>query len=406
MTKGLLSTDPNELVSRRKGEERGDATIHKFPQNLGAHGTLMEFFTYSYGGVRGSEKKPRHRVMLPLPKQINDSFKINIGGNEIGIFGTGAAQVSNSPAGAMDIAKNIGNKAMGSITSGVNAISDVVTGEAKLPSTNALQDALSTGVDVTNYLAKAGLGKVSPDLLNGVSAGTGTTLNPFQTLVFGGIDLKVHSLEWVLSPESEEEQRELQKIIRIIQNNILPEATSPLGASEEGKGLGLTSIDKGIMRYPSMVNVYLQGVDQEYYFKFKTSMISQFNVDYTPNGVAINKGGKPSTIRITMTLNEAFIHTKADADLGVTETKSTITESLVTLVEDSVDDTISGVVNAIVPTAAPTQASDEVVITRKETDGSTVTTTQTEDDVIAATGKTKAELLVSINPTYSFLGGF
>jgi len=107
-----------------------------------------------------------------------------------------------------------------------------------------------------------------------------------------------------------------------------------------------------------------------------------------------------------MTLNEAFIHTKADADLGVTETKSTITESLVTLVEDSVDDAISGVVNAIVPTAAPTQASDEVVITRKETDGSTVTTTQTEDDVIAATGKTKAELLVSINPTYSFLGGF
>ena len=416
MTKGLLSTDPNELVSRRKGEERGDATIHKFPQNLGAHGTLMEFFTYSYGGVRGSEKKPRHRVMLPLPKQINDSFKINIGGNEIGILGTGAAQVSNSPAGAMDIAKNIGNQAMGSITSGVKAISDVVTGEAALPTTNALQDALSTGVDVTNYLAKAGLGKVSPDLLNGVSAGTGTTLNPFQTLVFGGIDLKVHSLEWVLSPESEEEQRELQKIIRIIQNNILPEATSPLGASEEGKGLGLTSIDKGIMRYPSMVNVFLQGVDQEYYFKFKTSMISQYNVDYTPNGVAINKGGKPSTIRITMTLNEAFIHTKGDVDKYPTTEIQKVPEKTEQVLEDSSDNQADVDGNnsnssptGQIPTDAPAQSSDEVNITSTLPTGETVETTIPIAEAVESTGKTQAQLASSTNPVYRFPevpGGF
>ena len=41
-------------------------------------------------------------------------------------------------------------------------------------------------------------------------------------------------------------------------------------------------------------------------------MISQLSVDYTPNGVAIQKGGKPSAVRITMTLNEAYIHTAED----------------------------------------------------------------------------------------------
>ena len=41
-------------------------------------------------------------------------------------------------------------------------------------------------------------------------------------------------------------------------------------------------------------------------------MVSQFNVDYTPNGIALNRGGKPSAVRINMIMTEAAIHTKAD----------------------------------------------------------------------------------------------
>tara|TARA_R110002074_G_scaffold58612_1_gene143414 strand:+ start:17 stop:286 length:270 start_codon:yes stop_codon:yes gene_type:complete len=41
-------------------------------------------------------------------------------------------------------------------------------------------------------------------------------------------------------------------------------------------------------------------------------MISQFNVDYAPNGIALNRGGKPSAVRINMVMTEASIHTKAD----------------------------------------------------------------------------------------------
>ena len=72
-----------------------------------------------------------------------------------------------------------------------------------------------------------------------------------------------------------------------------------------------------------MVDIYFQGIDMNYYFKFKTSMISQLNVDYTPNGIAINKGGRPSAIRITMTLNEAYIHTADDYDVSEQTTQLT-----------------------------------------------------------------------------------
>jgi hypothetical protein len=99
---------------------------------------------------------------------------------------------------------------------------------------------------------------------------------------------------------------------------VLPKVDSALGMST-----GINVIDRGILRYPAMVDVYFQGIDMNYYYKFKTSMISQFSVDYTPNGLAINKGGRPSVMRIEMTLQEAYIHTKEDYELNDLKTEAT-----------------------------------------------------------------------------------
>jgi hypothetical protein len=55
-------------------------------------------------------------------------------------------------------------------------------------------------------------------------------------------------------------------------------------------------------------------------------MISQFNVDYAPNGIALNKGGKPSAVRLTMVMTEAAIHTKADYQPDGTISTETLAE--------------------------------------------------------------------------------
>ena len=75
---------------------------------------------------------------------------------------------------------------------------------------------------------------------------------------------------------------------------------------------GNETLSRGLLRYPSMVDCFFHGIDSNYFYQLKTSMISQFNVDYTPNGIALNRGGKPSAVRLTMTMTEAAIHTKAD----------------------------------------------------------------------------------------------
>ena len=410
MTRGLLKTNAEELISHRKGKTKGDQTIHKFPANIGSHGTLMHFFEYTYGGLKGSERVEGHKIMLPLPRQINDSFKINVGGDELGILGTGAANLVDLSENA-SLAKAMGSKFVDGIAAAKDSLPLIGDGESS--AIEALTSALDKGSNTALYLAKAGLGKVAPDILNGVGAGKGTAINPFASLVFKGVDLKVHSLEWLLSPESEEEQKELKDIIKIIQRNILPEATSPLGNDDDGKDLGMSVFDKGILKYPSMVNIYLMGVDQDYYFRFKTSMISQFNVDYTPNGLAMNKGGKPSAIRITMTLNEAFIHTKNDVESYPTTEIQPAKEKIVEIIEDSVDIVESDPSNnnssptGDIEADAPAQATDEVSVTNTLPNGETVTTTLTVNDAVEQTGKTVEELKQSTNPVYEFTpGGF
>ena len=69
-----------------------------------------------------------------------------------------------------------------------------------------------------------------------------------------------------------------------------------------GKSVSKSTLARGLLRYPAMVYCFFHGIDQNYFYKLKTSMISQFNVDYTPNGIALNRGGRPSAVRITMVM--------------------------------------------------------------------------------------------------------
>jgi hypothetical protein len=307
IAKSLRHYSAETIIEQRKKANRPNETM-VFPAGLGVHCTLMRFFEYSYGGPTGSTQSSVADIVLPLPRQLQDSFKINVVGDELGILGDAAAQFANSPERLSDIAQQAGKA---TVQAGVDLSKSVTSGD--------YASAFGMGADTAQFLVRAGLGKIAPDIANGISAGRGTAINPFATLVFKGVDLKSHTLEWLLSPESEEESRTLKDIIRTIQNMVLPKVESALGVRSD-----INAIDRGILRYPAMVDVYLQGIDMNYYFKFKTSMISQFSVDYTPNGLAINKGGRPSAMRITMTLQEAYIHTAEDYNTAALSTEAIV----------------------------------------------------------------------------------
>tara|TARA_R110002073_G_scaffold311374_2_gene482446 strand:- start:59 stop:1249 length:1191 start_codon:yes stop_codon:yes gene_type:complete len=302
--------DPQTIIDNRadNSTRTSDGNRMAFPSNLGSHCTLLRFFDYKYGGVDGGTVSSSIAdIILPLPKQIQDSFKINIAGDELGIIGNATAQVAGDPNASLAIAGQLGKAAVQAASNIASGAMGAMTGD-----TAKIAEAVGKGTDAATYLSRSLLTKITPDIASGIGAGRGNALNPFATLVFKGVDLKVHSLEWLLSPDTEAESVSLKKIIKKLQMMVLPTTASPLG---DDAVTGLSALDRGLLKYPSMVDIYLQGIDSEYYMQFKTAMVSQISVDYTPNGLAVNKKGRPSAIRLTMTLQEAFIHTSDDHKL-------------------------------------------------------------------------------------------
>ena len=286
-------------IDRTKNANRGTQLM--FPHDIGHHAMILNFKKYSYGGSAHVNQVSSDSIILPLPKNLQDNLNIKVGADELGISG---AIAGSALSASSDVLSDTSQSAA-QIRSMFRKTVDGAAEEAE--STNSMLDFLDKSVDGALFAARAGLGAIAPDVAKGLGAGRGTAINPYATLVFSGVDLKVHTFEWLLSPDTPKEAETLKNIIRTIQNHITPEMQGVVGDDVNPTGLG-----RGLLRYPSMVDAFFHGINTDFFYKLKTCMVSQFNVDYTPNGIALNKGGKPSAVRINMIMTEAAIHTKAD----------------------------------------------------------------------------------------------
>ena len=300
---------PAESVIDQRMKKRNSSTL-TFPHTLGHHAMIFNFKEYAYGNSAHATVVNTESIVLPLPKNLQDNMNIKVGADEIGVLGSLAANGAGSISKLGD-ATGLGSKLKGMFDKTKKAASGLSVDDLSVD--NAIAG-LSMAAETAVFIAGAGLGAIAPDITKGIGAGTGTAINPYATLVFSGVDLKVHTFEWTLSPETPEEAETLRRIIGTIQNNITPEIKS-VGGDGIGEALGdlgETTLSRGLLKYPSMVDCFFYGIDSNFFYRMKTCMISQFNVDYAPNGIALNRGGKPSAMRINMVMTEAAIHTKAD----------------------------------------------------------------------------------------------
>ena len=286
-------------IDRTKNANKGTQLM--FPHDIGHHAMILNFKKYSYGGSAHVNQISNDSIILPLPKNLQDNLNVKVGADELGITG---ALAGSALKASSDVLADTGDSAS-KIRSMFRKTVDGAAEEAE--STTSMLSLLDKSVDSALFSARAGLGAIAPDIAKGLGAGRGTAINPYATLVFSGVDLKVHTFEWLLSPDTPKEAETLKNIIRTIQSHITPEMQGVLGNEVNPAVLG-----RGLLRYPSMVDAFFHGINTDFFYKLKTCMVSQFNVDYTPNGIALNKGGKPSAVRINMIMTEAAIHTKAD----------------------------------------------------------------------------------------------
>lgn len=271
-----------------------------YPDSQSAHNIVLVFRDYNYNPTAGVVGQRVNRntsasVVLPIPSNLQDTYSVQINPFELGSMGALAADALAGEG------TNISSEAAATAARAFSSTGEAPgAGEAV---GSFLSNVRSAGAFVgRNALDDLGIGGLS----GAIDVATGTAVNPHVTLRFEGVNLKSHTFNWSMSPRNPREAETLKNLINYIRGRMLP--------SYAGGG-GNTAISRGLLQYPSIVDIFFTGIDQNYFYYFKPAMIQNFTTDYTPNGIALNRGGKPSFINMTMQLTEAAIHTRNDVNV-------------------------------------------------------------------------------------------
>jgi hypothetical protein len=299
---------PADSVIAKNRRVQSGITRFRFPSNLGAHAMVFNFKDYEYRSDNQVNSILKSSVALPLPNNIQDSFIVSTQARELGISGSIAATVPNvslqNAERSLDSFGNLLDRAQGGVT-------DLSHGDVSFDQLKQFGADASTAA---RFMARNAMSKISAGVTAGIDVGLATTINPHLALAFDGINLKIHNFDWILSPKSESESSLLRDLINEFKKSALPQFKSPAGTTSDGSG---NFLSRALFSYPSLVDIFFVGLDQAYFYYFKTCMITQIDLDYSPNGNALFKGdtgSRPVAVNFRVSLTETEVHTRDDYD--------------------------------------------------------------------------------------------
>jgi len=323
------SNRPEDAIEESEFENASTATYIKFPNKPFPHSMLMVFEKYDYSGFAsgfdtqltnntgytstinpnrqsGIGLRSTSSIELPFPKQLTDTTGLIYNNMQQNPLIEGMAQrlaaygkgEGSSTIG--DIPKQLQSMGadMAKAMSGASGMGATITSlGTRIAETNS-GDAASTAM----YL----LQKYLPDNIGkSVNLAAGQVLNPRETIAFEGVQLKQHSFTWDLYPSNKKDSARIQDIIKHMKAAILPK-TRNLGPADKG-------IKSAFLQFPQVCKIYLIGINEDFYMKFKPAMVTNMTVDYGAGGnLAIMAGGVPAGVTISITLQELQIETAHD----------------------------------------------------------------------------------------------
>ena len=224
-----------------------------------------------------------HSICLPLPTQLEDSYKIDYSDYDGGI----AATVMNS------VSPERGISPAAPIRFISNMVSPMLGGEGR-------------------------------NIVNIASQNLAAALNPNKSVLFNSPEFKRYTLSWIFAPNNAKESQIVRKLIRKIKGSSLPTY-----AKTKDKDGNITK-DYNIFNYPDMVKVYLypwasldyklqaakEGNVTEM-FQTKHCVIDSININYSPeNNISFFADGANSPTFISLTINLLEIELFTGEDFG------------------------------------------------------------------------------------------
>lgn len=224
-------------------------------------------------------------ILLPIQGGINDSLKVNYDKNEMNFLqGIALQGAMEAVSGLTDADKKAGKSVIEGFRSQLNTNREQM---------QAMAGAVAASAALGNLK-----GNQSPNTLG--SRFNGQILNPNLELLFTGPNLREFSFQYLLTPRSPDEARQVIGIIKTFKQNMLPRTASSAGRDKQ-------NTDSFFLKTPNIFRLEYQnnGSPHPFLNKFKDCALQACNVEYTPQGTyATFPDGVMHAYRLTLQFTE------------------------------------------------------------------------------------------------------
>jgi len=251
---------PPEEIDRSKGRYSGNLT---YPSDLGEYYILFEFKSYKrIAPITEFKELTEATIALPIPTNLQEQFQMQYADKALGAAGA--------------IEEKAREKLAGQTFSNAQAAGEAIGG--------TISEFAGT-TDTLLYGARS-LAGISDSIGGAIDTATGAVLNPFQSLVFQGVNLRSHSFSYRFSPNSESESNKLKEIIYQFKKRMHPQKTS-------------SSL---FLQFPDIVDIKF-GKEKDSPYTFATCFLESMSVNYAPQGTPAFFASSSNPVETEITLN-------------------------------------------------------------------------------------------------------
>ena len=236
------------------------------------------------------------QIVLYMPEGVAASYRTNWDGKA---FGNVVAAGLKASSGIMN----------GDYKTAIDSLKKIATGEMATA-------ASKLSAEVTSAIAKRITGD-SIDTQTIFSASGGAILNPNVELIFGGHDLRTLQLTFKMVPYNKPEAETVDAIVKTFKKVMLPKFTGNTQMASFWKDEGKNG--NGYIGNPNLCKItFFKGsAKNEAITQFKTCAITDFDVNYTPDGVAaFGPDGYPVATQISLSFMETKLVYAEDVNSG------------------------------------------------------------------------------------------
>lgn len=305
--------DPNDMIDKWNTGLQIDtplATSDKYYFRLRMYDYKRPMPTYGnqrYGNATYEEKEEqKYQLILPLPMTLSDQVGVKYTAEAVGLAGEVVDILRGSNGNNVD-----------------QSIRDVLENATSTLGNRAVYALSAQTLQTINNLIP---GAAQSNIAALIQQSFGAAVNPNESLMMGGPDLRAFEYRWIIIPHSQKESDDIHQTIRRLKARSLPYI-----AKSESSRPGVAT---GLLGYPQLcrVNFYpwdygsdrVGNIKQEWtrtsIIKYKRAVLEQVSASYNsqnPSAFFAGNTNYPVSIALTLRFREVeyFLSEDEGADL-------------------------------------------------------------------------------------------